>query len=60
MQDEIKLETKGRKPYVKRISFTIRIDDSVFAEIQQYQTAHNLSKSKAVRELLTKGVKFGN
>ncbi len=58
--DEIpQLETKSRKMYAKRVSFTIRIDEDIYAELQKYQAAHNLSKSKAIRELLMKGVKIG-
>jgi hypothetical protein len=53
--EEISLETKGRKRYVKRITFTIRVDEKVVELLEAYAKEHNLSKSKAIREILAKG-----
>jgi predicted HicB family RNase H-like nuclease len=59
-EDEIKIETTGRKPYIKRVTFCVRIDEDVYSFINNYAEEHKISKSKAIRELITQGVKFGN
>jgi hypothetical protein len=59
MPEEIKLETTGRNRYTKRITFTVRIDEEAYNKILQYAEANKISKSKAIRELLIKGVQLG-
>jgi hypothetical protein len=60
MAEEISIETKGRSRYVKRITFTMRIDDEAYGAIMQYAQANHISKSKAIRELIKRGVSIGN
>ncbi len=60
MPEEINLKTSGKKPLIKRITCSIRVDDEAYAVILSYMETFKVSKSKAIRELLKKGARIGH
>ena len=57
MPEETEFRTANIKKKVKRIMFTIRIDDDLYALLNEYQYKNKISRSRAIRDLLRAGVK---
>lgn len=55
----IEFDNASRNRYVKRITFRVRVDEYVYNAIIEYMNTHQVSKSKAIRDLLEKGAEFG-
>ncbi len=57
MVEEIEFKTSNIKKKVARLTFTIRLDDDLLAQLKAYWETNKLSKSKAIRKLIADGVK---
>lgn len=59
MEEELTLKTTNVKRKTQRVTFTIRIDEPIYFGIKDFRQKNNISKSRAIRQLIEKGLKSG-